>query len=134
MGYKDKVPEYLADEERWLMGYCIARGVPRPSTIAQKFNNWNTDKVRIADNLHKIKHWKIILGSYEDLENKKATWFIDPPYQTGGYKYSCCNVDYDHLYRWANHREGQIILCENTNNSWIPKKRISNFKKYARSL
>ncbi len=76
----------------------------------------------IADSLHKIRHWKIIEGSYENLENESATWFIDPPYFVGGnrYKASNKNIDYNHLSEWSKSRLGQIIVCENTSASWLP--------------
>lgn len=74
------------------------------------------------DILPKIKHWDIRLGSYQDLDNVKATWFIDPPYIDGGQYYpeSNKNIDYTHLADWCKSRKGQVIVCENNNADWLP--------------
>lgn len=79
--HKEKTTDYewLCDEERWLIGFNIARGSARPKTTVQMYNSWNEEfRDRLADSIHKIKHWDIRLGTYEDIENQKATWFIDP--------------------------------------------------------
>ena len=95
---QDNVNNYsLSEAERYLIGFCINRGSAHPKLTASRFNSWNKDKIRIANNLHKVKHWKIINGSYENLPNTEATWFIDPPYQSAGKWYdlnrssiNCC--------------------------------------------
>src|SRR3990167_10642526 len=79
----------LSREERLFIGFCINGGSTKPKNIGtnntvRKFNSWNMDKKRIAKNLFKIRHWKIEFGSYNEIENQEATWFIDPPYQFGG--------------------------------------------------
>lgn len=119
IGYKEKIPESLSNPEKWLIGYCIARGVSRPCTMGHKFNSWQKDKIRIASDLHKIKHWKIIHGDYEELENENASWFVDPPYFKGGYKYTENKINYLELADWCKSRKGQVIVCENTNASWL---------------
>ena len=72
--------------------------------------------------MYKIKHWKIICGDYRDLENKNATWFIDPPYQYGGEHYIHGNKDicYWALGQWCKSRQGQVLVCENTKADWLP--------------
>ena len=84
--------------------------------------NVERDLKRIAKTLFKIRHWKIIHGSYEDLENVEATWFIDPPYKFGGehYKESSKNLDFAELGKWCKSRNGQVIVCENTKADWLP--------------
>jgi hypothetical protein len=79
---------------------------------------------KYKDSLHKIKHWIIELGTYEDINNQTATWFIDAPYQVGGHKYKCSNknIDYKHLRKYIENREGKVIVCENTNADWMPFK------------
>jgi 16S rRNA G966 N2-methylase RsmD len=76
---------------------------------------------KIIENLPKIKHWKIIHGSYLELGNRKATWFIDPPYQFGGHSYveSNRNIDFELLGQWCAGRLGQVIVCENTKATWM---------------
>ena len=72
--------------------------------------------------LHKIKHWKINLGSYEEIENLEATWFIDPPYYKGGEYYPKSNkdIDFNFLGEWCKNRNGEVIVCENDNANWLP--------------
>ena len=74
------------------------------------------------DILHKIKHWDIRLGSYDSLDNRKATWFIDPPYFVGGeyYPKGSKNINYKNLADWCKSRGGQVIVCENSNANWLP--------------
>lgn len=129
IGYKEKIPMYLCDEERWLIGYCVSRGVPRPSTMGHKFNAWNTDKNRIAKNLYKIRHWQIQNIDYREIKNIEATWFIDPPYQTSGYKYNFGNskIDYRGLGEYCKSRTGQVIVCENGDADWLDFKSIKTF-------
>jgi len=117
----------LSDEERLLIGFCINGGSVEPKNIAtdniiRNFNSWNSDKIRISKILHKIKHWEIKLGSYDEIENEEATWFIDPPYQFGGelYKESATNIDFAKLGEWCKNRDGQVIVCENTKADWFP--------------
>jgi site-specific DNA-adenine methylase len=120
--YKDDLRNYkLCNEERWLIGYCIAEGKSRPANIVQKRNSWANNKVKIAYNLYKIKFWDIRHGDYRDIENLKATWFIDPPYQYGGYDYthSSLSIDFNNLSQWCKNRQGQIIVCENTKADWL---------------
>lgn len=127
--YQEKIPSSLSDPEKWLIGYCIARGGKRPCTKGHKFNNWKDDKVRIARDLYKIKHWKIILGDYKDLENEEVTWFIDPPYQLKGvtYSFGSNSIDYDSLGLWCRERIGQVIVCENLGATWLDFMELKSF-------
>ena len=117
----------LSEIERLFMGFCIASGGMTPRNKISPFvSSRNSSRLKfrikdIASNLYKIKHWKIILGSYEDLENEHATWFIDPPYQIGGqhYKESNKNLDFTFLANWCKSRNGQVIVCENMDSNWI---------------
>lgn len=86
--------------------------IDRPNTINYRIQ-------QLANNLHKIRHWKIIHGSFEELKNEEATWFIDPPYQVGGYVYKENKVDYEQLAEWSRDRKGQVIVCENTKADWM---------------
>jgi 16S rRNA G966 N2-methylase RsmD len=125
----DRVSNYKYDHEQCkiLMGFLVGRAVQAPrDKIADRNaimrpNNLNFYLKKIAGDLHKIKHWKIELGSYEDLPNEKATWFIDPPYQFGGHVYPMSNkfIDYPALAKWSAERKGQIIVCENTKADWM---------------
>lgn len=94
------------------------------------YNRWSEKegrgRKRIADNLHKIKHWKIIHGDYSLASpNIEATWFIDPPYDCKagtGYKHSSIDIDYNKLGQWCRDRKGQTIVCEDLGALWLPFK------------
>jgi hypothetical protein len=115
---------HLSQPETDLVGYHLARGAIRPSHKPSKQRNaWNKERRKLlADSLFHIKHWKVILGDYSLAKNKKATWFVDPPYQNGGHKYRCDNgsIDFPKLKDWIFSRNGQVIACENTSCNWIP--------------
>lgn len=118
----------LSEGERLFLGFLIAKGgqsprnTPSPNATIKRPNTVNFHLQNIAKQLFKIRHWKIILGSYEDIENKEATWFIDPPYQFGGHVYieSNKNIDFPGLANWCQSREGQVIVCENMKANWLP--------------
>jgi site-specific DNA-adenine methylase len=74
----------------------------------------------------RIQHWEIYQGSYDDLPNHEATWFVDPPYSGGapgsgqkGSEYKHWKVDYPHLAQWVMDRNGQTITCEQKGASWL---------------
>lgn len=124
----DNLQHYKFDceEAKLLMGFIIGKGIERPrdkptarATISRP-NTINFTLNKIKANLHKIKHWKIIHGSYEDLHNEEATWFIDPPYQFGGSTYVENKIDFNSLSEWCKSRKGQVIVCENTKADWLP--------------
>ena len=121
----------LSDEERLFLSFFCASGQGKSNYIVTKFgdhysgnqNRYN----KIASDLHKIKHWEIIQGNYEDLGNENATWFIDPPYQFGGehqYKFSNKQIDFNSLANYCKSRNGQVIVCENTKANWLEFKPV----------
>ncbi len=117
------------DEAQMLMRFMIGGGLAWPQWIVspQGFGGGvASSKKTIVNNLHKIKHWKIVCGDYRDLENDEATWFVDPPYQNGGHKYVKNNksINYQDLAQWCKDRNGQLIVCENTKADWLPFKPI----------
>lgn len=132
----DKISKHtqLIKEERDLIGFCINRGNSTPVRQASNYNNWDKDKVRIASDLYKIAHWDIIHGSYRDLENEDATWFIDPPYQKMGkyYKHNGDSIDFFHLGKWCKERQGQVIVCENKGANWLPFEDLYEFRGVAK--
>lgn len=137
----DNVDNFNFDcpEAKMLMGFMVQQGVNSPrKTVSKIFGNGKMselierDKKRIADNLFKIKHWKINLGSYLDVENKDATWFIDPPYQHGGeYYHSSVNnahINFTELSDWCKSRNGQKMVCENSKADWMDFKFLSDLR------
>jgi hypothetical protein len=113
-------------EQAWLVGFMIQAAVngPRLTVTPMGAKNYPRQKKSIARQLFKIRHWDIRLGSYEDIENQEASWFIDPPYQFGGEYYVKSNKDLDYaaLAAWCKSRKGQVIVCENTKATWLPFK------------
>lgn len=118
----------LSKDELLLMSMYATRSSSPRYTVSKfaDFNHSADARKILAKNLYKIKHWKIIQGSYEDLENQNATWFIDPPYQYGGehYRESNKNLDFLSLANWCKSRLGQVIVCENTKANWMDFKPI----------
>lgn len=126
--YKQSTADYnLSEGERLLLGFLVARGSRRPAKVVQKFSSVAQDKCRIAKNLYKIRHWKIIHGDYKEIKNVKATWFIDAPYQNVGKAGYNVNergnaIDFPSLSEWCKSRNGQTIVCEVTTANWMPFK------------
>lgn len=118
--------KYDCEEQRYLVGFLVGFGFTNPRKTAtprlrHRPNAMNYTIKKIAQQLWKIKHWEIRSGSFEEIENQKATWFIDPPYQFGGHAYKCSNkyIDYSFLKTWCLSRSGQIIVCENSKATWM---------------
>jgi len=122
----------LSEDELLFLGMCAGIASTQPrfkiSPYAGEQNGRKNRFKRIADSLFKIKHWDIRLGSYEDLPNEKATWFIDPPYQFGGHAYIENKIDFDFLAAWVKERQGQVIVCENTKATWLPFKAVTKIQ------
>jgi len=110
------------DGEFQLLSFMCASS-SRPGNIVSSWTarDYQDMKKFICENLYKIKHWKIIHGSYEDLQNENATWFIDPPYLTKGnrYKEPSKNINFPSLANWCKSRLGQVIVCENLDATWL---------------
>ncbi len=132
----DRLDNYKFDciEARYLMGFIIKKGDSRPANkpssraVISRPNTINFTLNKIKGNLEKIKNWNILHGCYKDVENKKATWFIDPPYQFGGHAYIENQINFQHLAKWCTSRDGQIIVCENTKADWLPFKSMVDNK------
>lgn len=126
MGEKIRREDFDCIAQAWLMGFMVQGGVNAPRLTVSSSGNFGAsierDKKRIARDLFKIRHWEIRLGSYEDIPNEAATWFVDPPYQYGGEYYVKGNKDinYTDLAEWIRARLGQVIVCENSRADWLP--------------
>lgn len=124
------------EEPRLLMGFLISKAGQSPRNkvtdriAVDRPNFINYQLKSIASNLFKIKHWEIKHGHYEEIENQKATWFIDPPYQFGGHVYPQSNrkISFADLSRWCMGRMGQVIVCENSKADWMPFKPMTTQK------
>ena len=85
--------------------------------------NWEASKRAMAGNLHKVKHWKVLQGGYEEAPDTEAAWFIDPPYrgsQGTGYLWGSDKIDYGKLAKWALDRKGQVMFCEGGGADYLP--------------
>lgn len=117
---------YNCEEERFLVGFLVGFGFTSPRDTAtprlrNRPNGMNYTINRIASQLWKIKDWQIITGDYTDCPDLEATWFIDPPYQTGGHAYVKSNkhLNFENLGEWCKSRKGQVMVCENTSADWM---------------
>lgn len=117
---------FSSPEAKHLIGFLMGFSTTKPRSQAtikyeQRPNFLNFSLKRMAANLYKIKHWKIVCGSYEQAPSVIATWFIDPPYQFGGHSYveSSKNINFSELASWSKKREGQVIVCENNKANWM---------------
>lgn len=112
--------------EKDFLGFFTQSGQGTPANKVSKMRSREIIEkqfIKVSKQLHKIKHWKIINGSYDDHGNITATWFIDPPYQYGGeyqYKHNNKYIDFKTLSKWCKTRNGQVIVCENTKADWLP--------------
>jgi hypothetical protein len=87
---------------------------------------------RIAKMLPHVQGKVIVIeGDYSVAPDIKATWFIDPPYQStglhplsrgNGYAKGCdtASMDYDALAPWCRSRRGNTIVCEYEGATWLP--------------
>ena len=85
--------------------------------------NWEISKRVMAENIHKVKSWKIYCGEYTEAPNIEATWFIDPPYKElpgQGYKHGSDSINYGSLAAWIQSRRGQVICCEGEFGDYLP--------------
>lgn len=114
----------LSEEEKMFLGMMAGTSSISPrnkvSSFASERNGRKNAYKRISDQLFKIKHWDIRLGSYEHMVNQDATWFIDPPYEFGGQAYIHSKIDFVGLSEWCKSRVGQTIVCENMRATWMP--------------
>lgn len=93
-------------------------------------DNWNRNRRRIAQDLHKVKHWRVRCGDYEEAPVLMATWFIDPPYSSEagtGYRYGSERIDYERLAVWCKGRPGHVLVCEGQGASWLPFSSLCSF-------
>lgn len=120
----DDLPDWVPLGAKYLIGFCMNRAVPSPRGTATEWaSGWSeSQRARVANQVGRIKHWRVISGDYSRSPNIEATWFIDPPYQRGGqhYKMPASGIQFASLATWSATRRGQIIVCESAPASWLP--------------
>lgn len=130
----------VCQEARWLIGFWLNRGVPRPRRSPSR---WMRDGIRpgsfwgqrvratIAGQVEHIRHWQVFNCAYQDCPvSHEATWFIDAPYQRAGrhYTFGSAGIDYAELGGWCRSRPGQLIVCEAGGADWLPFEPLSDVK------
>jgi site-specific DNA-adenine methylase len=121
----------IPPEAAILIGWWLNKGSAHPKIRPSSFMlehpeggpYWGASiRARIASQLEAIRHWRIEQGSYEDIGNLEATWFIDPPYAKAGnrYRFGSRGIDYAKLALWCYERNGQVIVCEADAADWLP--------------
>lgn len=133
--------EGLCVEARSLIGFWCARGRVRPARTVNsswlRSGRWPTSfwgeyaRARIAEQVEKIRHWRVIEGDYTQAPDVEATWFIDPPYV--GARHYLARVDsFEALGSWCRSRRGLSIVCEQGGADWLPFKPFCTAKSMAR--
>ena len=104
------------------VGYALSAGMKRDRERGGKTSGWSEAmRERVAAQVERIKHWRVIEGDYTQAPDVEATWFIDPPYDNrAGRAYKFHDIDYPALGEWCRTRRGQVIACENDGATWLP--------------
>jgi site-specific DNA-adenine methylase len=134
LGSEQRVSELQVHQEaKWLIGWWVKYACSNPRLSMTSSMKAHMDlgsatawthrrREYIAQTSALVKHWKVTCASYQDIPNTRATWFIDPPYQCkAGRHYPFNAVDFGHLAEWSRSREGQVMVCENSDSeAWLP--------------
>lgn len=116
-------------EARSLVGFWLNKGHTTPCNVPSKWmrdglrphSQWGeTIRERVASQVDEIRHWKITCGSYDEMPDVPATWYIDPPYEISGKRYRHHKINYVDLGDWCQRRSGQVIVCEQAGALWLP--------------
>jgi hypothetical protein len=129
----DELPSRVCEEARALIGFWFAR--PGSAKPARRRCDWaqipsrrpsfwsETIKSRLATQVDRIRHWKIIEGGYEHAPDVEAHWHIDAPYNNAaGLAYRCHGINYRPLATWCKLRQGFVQVCEQDGAKWLPFK------------
>ena len=133
--HTDDLPGWVPEEARHLVGFWMNTGVTRPcrqlsagrlrlSRRGRIFEGWTpATRERVAGQVGRIRHWRVVEGDYTAAPNVTATWFIDPPYNNQAgvhYVHGPGGLDYRELAAWCRDRRGQVMVCENVGADWLP--------------
>lgn len=136
----DDLPSWVPVGARALVGFSLNSAVVTPCNVlsagrknltlmGRRFEGWcPAQRERVANQVHLVKHWKIIEGDFSKAPNLRATWFVDPPYQEAGKYYPHQVADYSQLAGWCRRRRGQVIVCENVGATWLPFEPFASIK------
>ena len=120
----------VCQEAQWLIGFWLRQAVSAPCVVMpdtawsrrHPMSHWGERiRARIASQVDRIRHWRVIEGDYTDSPNVEAAWFVDPPYQGRAGSYYRQKFDrFDELAAWCRDRRGQVVVCENAGATWLP--------------
>ena len=135
------LPPWVPQGGRYLVGFAMNAAVVSPRATLSSgrkrlrsmgciFEGWSeAQRERVATQVDRIRHWRIIEGDYSAAPDTTASWFIDPPYNNkAGSYYVHAAIDYRALGGWCLDRSGQVIVCENEGATWLPFKPFATFK------
>lgn len=132
----------LAEQPRALIGFWCARCRTRPARTTNsswlRSGRWSASfwgeyaRQRIAEQVTRIRHWRVIEGDYSAAPDVRATWFIDPPYIGARNNYLARVDDHDALGSWCRERRGLAIVCEQQGADWLAFQRFRTAKSIAR--
>jgi len=118
----------LSKEEAWLIGFQGNRGAARPNNIMSVRSTWSKDKVRIAKEVYKIKHWNIIQKDAMNMPiDNNISYFIDPPYTVQSHGYTHKHVDFNKLKNIINKLD-EVIVCGNESDKWLDFQPLINMR------
>lgn len=130
ISHVDELPSWVCQEAKSLIGFWFDAGPVKPVV---RRSNWarqpmqashfwsETIKLRLANQVDRIRHWRIIEGSWEQCPDIQAHWHIDPPYDNAaGSLYRYNDIDRASLARWCKNRPGFVQVCENDGATWLP--------------
>jgi hypothetical protein len=127
----DELPARFGEEARWLVGFWLSSGLAHPAKERSSWGRneryrsgrfWSQNiRRRIAGQVGRIRHWRIIEGGYERAPEVAAHWFVDPPYAgASGCAYSHNEIDRMALAQWCRDRRGHVTVCEAAGATWLP--------------
>lgn len=115
---------------RILLGFWLTESQTNSSRYPlskSRGGNWTARKRQlIASQLQYIRHWKVKQLPFEEIPNREATWYVDPPYKEAGKRYRHNKIDYSVLAQWCKNRTGQVIVCEQNTADWLNFEHLKN--------
>lgn len=137
----DDLPAGLPQGARWLVGFAMNAATVSPCkqlssgrrklrASGRNFEGWSEGlRERVAAQVGRIRHWRVIEGDYSQAPDVEATWFVDPPYSNkAGSYYVHSEVDFPALADWCRARKGQVLVCENEGATWAPFQPFATLK------
>lgn len=123
---------------RYLVGFWLSKATTSPRRTPSRWALTRPDasywgaavRERIARQVPRIRHWRLIEGDYALAPDVEATWFVDPPYVDRGhqYRYGPRLLDYPALAAWCRSRRGLTVVCEGEHADWLPFAPLADIK------